>query len=53
MRQGNQRLKDVLGAEPRTPLDLAVRETLTGIGCIPNEPLRYAIDSGSLALSAL
>ena len=45
MRQGNQRLKDVLGAEPRTPLDLAVRETLTGIGCIPNEPLRYAIDS--------
>jgi hypothetical protein len=50
---GNQRLTDVLGAEPRTPLDLAVRETLIGIGRIPNEPLRYAIGSGSFAVSAL
>jgi nucleoside-diphosphate-sugar epimerase len=31
---GNARLKDVLGAEPHTPLDVAVRETLIGIGCM-------------------
>jgi hypothetical protein len=49
---GNERLKDVLGAEPHTPLDLAVRETLIGIGCVPKEPLRQAIGSDSLAVSA-
>ena len=48
----NERLKDVLGAEPHTPLDLAVRETLIGIGCVPKEPLRQAIGSDSLAVSA-
>jgi hypothetical protein len=50
---GNERLKDVLGAEPHTPLDVAVRETLIGIGCMPMAPLRQAIGSASLAVSAL
>ena len=49
---GSERLKDVLCAEPHTPLDLAVRETLIGIGCLPKEPLRQAIGSDSLAVSA-
>jgi nucleoside-diphosphate-sugar epimerase len=51
-RMANTRLKEVLGAEPRTPLDLAVRETLIGIGCVPSEPSRQAMASGSLAVSA-
>jgi nucleoside-diphosphate-sugar epimerase len=31
---GNARLEEILGAEPHTPLEVAVRETLRGIGCI-------------------
>jgi nucleoside-diphosphate-sugar epimerase len=31
---GNAKLKSVLGAAPHTPLDVAVRETLIGLGCI-------------------
>jgi nucleoside-diphosphate-sugar epimerase len=34
IRMDNARLKSVLGAEPHTPLDTAVRETLVGIGCL-------------------
>lgn len=49
----NEWLKKVLGAEPRAPLDLAVRDTLIGIGCMPREPSRQAIVSGSLAVSSL
>jgi nucleoside-diphosphate-sugar epimerase len=30
----NERLKAVLGAEPHTPLDVAVRDTLMGLGCL-------------------
>jgi hypothetical protein len=30
----NARLQAVLGAEPHTRLDRAVRETLVGLGCI-------------------
>ena len=30
----NQRLREMLGAEPHTPLDVAVRETLVGLGCL-------------------
>lgn len=33
----NDRLVAMLGAEPRTPLDEAVRTTLIGIGCLPRE----------------
>lgn len=31
---GNARLIKVLGTEPRTPLNIAVRETLAGMGCL-------------------
>ena len=34
LRMDNVRLKSVLGAEPRTPLDEAVRATLIGLGCL-------------------
>lgn len=33
---GNARLVEILGAEPRTPLNIAVRETLAGMGCLTN-----------------
>jgi len=35
---GNARLRQVLGTEPHTPLDLAVRQTLIGIGCLSEAP---------------
>jgi hypothetical protein len=35
VRLGNARLVDVLGAEPHTPLDVAVERTLEGLGCLP------------------
>ena len=35
VRLDNRRLLAALGEEPRTPLDRAVRETLTGLGCLP------------------
>jgi len=31
---GNARLKEVFGAEPHAPLEVALRETLRGIGCM-------------------
>jgi nucleoside-diphosphate-sugar epimerase len=34
VRMGNGRLTAALGAEPHTPLDVAVRNTLTGLGCL-------------------
>jgi nucleoside-diphosphate-sugar epimerase len=34
LRMDNARLKSVLGAEPHTPLDEAVRATLVGLGCL-------------------
>ncbi|MGC1304906.1 MAG: SDR family NAD(P)-dependent oxidoreductase [Caulobacteraceae bacterium] len=34
IRMGAGRIKDVLGVEPRTPLETAVRETLVGLGCL-------------------
>ncbi len=34
IRMDNERLKAVLGAEPHTPLDAAVRHTLIGLGCV-------------------
>jgi uncharacterized protein YbjT (DUF2867 family) len=34
IRMDNERLKALLGAEPHTPLDLAVRNTLIGLGCL-------------------
>lgn len=35
VRMDNTRLKSVLGDEPHTPLDQAVRQTLIGLGCLP------------------
>jgi nucleoside-diphosphate-sugar epimerase len=32
----NRKLVSVLGEEPRTPLDVAVLQTLIGIGCLPS-----------------
>jgi nucleoside-diphosphate-sugar epimerase len=34
LRMRNTRLLSVLGREPHTPLDEAVRATLAGLGCI-------------------
>ncbi|MDF1734594.1 MAG: NAD-dependent epimerase/dehydratase family protein [Minwuia sp.] len=36
----NTRLQDLIGPEPHTPLDAALRETLRGLGCIavPDQP---------------
>ncbi|HUO94026.1 MAG TPA: NAD-dependent epimerase/dehydratase family protein [Rhizomicrobium sp.] len=34
IRMDNARLKRALGAEPHTPLDVAVHETLVGLGCL-------------------
>jgi len=35
LRMDNARLVGVLGAEPHTPLDVAVEATLRGLGCLP------------------
>lgn len=35
IRMDNARLVATLGAEPRTPLDMAVRRTLEAMGCLP------------------
>ena len=35
IRMDNARLVSVLGEEPRTPLDVAVRRTLESMGCLP------------------
>jgi ABC-type uncharacterized transport system YnjBCD ATPase subunit len=34
IRMDNARLKSVLGKEPYTPLDIALRNTLVGLGCL-------------------
>jgi nucleoside-diphosphate-sugar epimerase len=39
LRMRNARLTGVLGAEPHTPLDEAVRATLIGLGCLSGERL--------------
>jgi nucleoside-diphosphate-sugar epimerase len=38
IRMDNKRLVSMLGAEPHTPLDLAVRTTLLSLGCLPPAP---------------
>jgi nucleoside-diphosphate-sugar epimerase len=37
IRMENARLKAVLGAEPHTPIEIAVRDTLIGLGCLAKE----------------
>lgn len=36
LHMGNRRLTAVLGCEPHTPLDVAVRTTLASLGCLPD-----------------
>jgi nucleoside-diphosphate-sugar epimerase len=38
LRLDNAALVAVLGAEPHTPLDVAVERTLAGLGCMPDTP---------------
>ena len=47
VRMTNARLVAAIGAEPRTPLDVAVRDTLAGLGCLP----RAAAATGARALA--
>jgi len=42
VRMENTRLLEVLGNEPHTPLDEAVRATLEGLACLPTPKLRDA-----------
>ena len=35
VRLDNRKLVGVLGAEPHTPLDVAIERTLEGLGCLP------------------
>lgn len=39
IRMRNDRLLHVLGTEPHTPLDAAVRATLMGLGCVERRPV--------------
>jgi hypothetical protein len=46
LRLDNSKLVKVLGSEPHTPLDQAVRESLEGLGCLPAAaagPARHAM----------
>jgi nucleoside-diphosphate-sugar epimerase len=38
----NARLRAVLGEEPRTPIDQALRQTLSGLGCLEQAPAKAA-----------
>ncbi len=52
VRMHNDRLVAFLGQEPRTPLDEAMRTTLTALGCIPPARLAIADHRPSLRLPA-
>ena len=49
VRMSNRRLLTVLGSEPHTPLDVAVRNTLEGIGCLP----RAGVEVGAVRVAGL
>ena len=55
VRLSNSKLVAILGAEPRTPLDEAVRETLKGIGCCktPGDPRPVEVGSPQRGPDAL
>lgn len=38
----NKRLVEIIGEEPRTPLDIAMRTTLVGLGCLADNPAQIA-----------
>src|SRR6516165_2309366 len=50
---GNAKLTALLGAEPHTPLDIAVRDSLIGIGSMPEETMRQVAGLDISALSVL
>jgi hypothetical protein len=35
LRLDNRKLESLIGPEPHTPLDEAVRQSLAGLGCLP------------------
>lgn len=45
LRLDNTRLIGAIGAEPHTPIDIAVRDTLAGLGCLP-ETARSKTEDG-------
>ncbi len=45
----NRRLLAILGEEPRTPLDEAVKATLASMGCLAGEPRRVAYEGHAAA----
>jgi nucleoside-diphosphate-sugar epimerase len=51
IRMSNRKLVDFLGAEPQTPIDVAVAATLASLGCLEQVPqpanLRRPVDAGS------
>lgn len=47
------KLRAFLGEAPHTPLDVAVRETLADLGCLPEtRPLRTGLDAGPMIARA-
>ncbi|WP_421952220.1 NAD-dependent epimerase/dehydratase family protein [Pelagibacterium sp.] len=50
MRMDNTRLVELLGAEPHTPLDVAMRKTLVAMGCMEAETPSAAAPSLGLSL---
>ncbi|VVD67689.1 NAD-dependent epimerase/dehydratase family protein [Pandoraea fibrosis] len=48
VRMDNTRLVAALGQEPHTPLDVAVRATLEGLGCVPGKPGAKGVVSSSV-----
>ena len=39
LRLDNRKLRSVIGEEPHTPLDDAVRQSLWELGCLPSAPM--------------
>lgn len=52
VRMSNARLLAALGSEPHTPLDVAVRRTLQGLGCLPADDQVSAMPASPSRLSA-
>lgn len=50
---GNARLTALLGAEPHTPLDIAVRDTLIGIGSMSEKTMLPVAGPNTSALGTL
>ena len=53
VRLRNERLTAALGAEPHTPLDVAVRNTLVGLGCLRDQHSDHGVIVEHDAIAAL